>query len=286
MRRSGRPMFDALVRWLRFGLYTFWPLFLILIGFAVVVGTLGVLGIVDLSFFGQVSPLYVRGVVITLVATAVILPLSFILGFFVGWARISENTLAYSASTFFVEALRGTPQLVVLLVGFFVILPLFVGGINLTTFAFWAGAVALALHSAAYQAEIFRNGFQSVPSGQIEAAHALGLSAWQTMRTVIFPQAFRVSLPPLGNEFANVVKDSALLSFLGILGVLGLIRSFDLTGWARQIEQLAVITATLSEAIFNWVLVAMVYFVLIYVLTAATLALERRMQVPGLGEAA
>ncbi len=284
MRRSGRPMRDALVRWLRFIAISFWPLFLILIGVAVVVGMLGVLDIVDLSFFSRVSPLYARGVVITLAATAVILPLSFVVGFFVGWARISENTLAYSVSTFFVETLRGTPQLVVLFVAFFVILPIFVGGINITTFAFWAGAVALALHSAAYQAEIFRNGFQSVPSGQIEAAHALGLSGFHTMRAVIFPQAFRVSLPPLGNEFANVVKDTALLSAIGMLTIFGF-ASFDLAGWARLIAQLTVLNATLSEAIFNWILVAIVYFVLIYVLTTLMLALEKRVQVPGLAEA-
>jgi polar amino acid transport system permease protein len=276
-----------MARGVRSFLYTFWPLFVILVGVAVVVGTIGVLGILDLAFFGLVSPLYVRGLVLTLIATAVMLPLSFVVGFFVGWARISESTLAYSAATFFVEVLRGTPQLVVLLVAFFVILPIFVSGIGLITFAFWVGVVALALHSAAYQAEIFRNGFQSVPSGQIEAAHALGLSGWQTMRTVIFPQAFRVSLPPLGNEFANVVKDSALLSFLGELVVFaGVFSSFDFTGWGRQIQTLALLFATLNESIFSWVVIAIGYFVLIYVLTAAMLALERRMQVPGLGEAA
>lgn len=274
----------VLYRGARFLLYALWPLFVVLIGIAIVVWLLGFLGILDLAFFARVAPLYVRGVTIALVATAVILPLSFVVGFAVGWARISDNSLAHAASTFFVEALRGTPQLVVLLVGFFVILPIFVGGINLTTFAFWAGSVALAMHSAAYQAEIFRNGFQSVPSGQIEAAHALGLGPWQTMRAVIFPQAFRVSLPPLGNEFANVVKDSSLLSLLGILTIFGF-RSFDLAGWGRQIAQLTLLNATLTEAVFNWVLIAIVYFVIIYVLTALMLALERRMQVPGLEEA-
>lgn len=289
MQRLGRRILDALSRWIRLIVLAFWPLFAVLIGIAVVVWILGALGIVDLAFFSRVSPLYARGTIIMLAATAVMLPLAFVFGFFIGWARIAENPLAYSASTFFVELFRGTPQLVVLLVGFFVFLPLFVGGINLITFAFWAGAVALAMHSAAYQAEIFRNGFQSVPSGQIEAAHALGLSSWQTMRSVIFPQAFRVSLPPLGNEFANIVKDSAIISFLGLLVIFipGLVdfRSFDLTGWGRQIQQLAVLNATLNEAIFNWILVAIIYFVVIYVLTAAMLALERRMQVPGLEEA-
>ncbi len=284
MGRLGPRVLAALSQGTRFILYTFWPLFLVLIGISIVVATLGTLGTVDLAFFGRISPLYARGAIITLAATAVILPISFVVGFLVGWARISESPLVYSASTFFVEVLRGTPQLVVVLVGFFVTLPLIAGGRNVTSLAFWAGSIALALHSAAYQAEIFRNGFQSVPSGQIEAAHALGLDSWQTMRNVIFPQAFRVSLPPLGNEFANVVKDSALLSFLGLLIIFGF-SSFDLTGWGRQIATLAVLNATVSEAIFNWILIAIVYFVLIYILTAAMLALERRMQVPGLEEA-
>ncbi|MFQ6012575.1 MAG: amino acid ABC transporter permease [Thermoplasmata archaeon] len=274
MRQLGRRMLDALSRWLRLAAYAFWPLFLILLAVVSLVGILSVLGIVDLAFIRRVSPLLVRGTTITLAATAVILPLSFVLGFFVGWGRIAENPMAYWVSTFFVEVFRGTPQLVVLMVGFFVFLPLFAGGIDLTSFAFWAGTIALAMHSAAYQAEIFRNGFQSVPSGQIEAAHALGLSSWQTMRSVIFPQAFRVSLPPLGNEFANIVKDSSLISLLGVL---------DLTGWGKQFQ--AIPPFLVTKDIFNWIVIAIIYFVLIYVLTAAMLAMERRMRVPGLEEA-
>lgn len=284
MERAGRRTLGAVSRGARFTLRTFWPLFLIVVGIAIVIAILGATGTIDLAFFGRVSRLYTNGVIITLVATAVILPISFVMGFFVGWGRISENALAYSASTFFVEVLRGTPQLVVLMVGFFVLLPIFVGGINLTTFAFWAGTVGLGMHSAAYQAEIFRNGFQSVPSGQIEAAHALGLSGWQTMRTVIFPQALRVSLPPLGNEFANGVKDSAIISFLGFLNIFGL-EGFELAGWGRQIAQIMLLQATVNEAIFNWILIAIIYFVIIYVLTGLMLALERRMRIPGLEEA-
>lgn len=248
--------------------------FIVLVATIVVVlWALGSIGVVDLAFIAQVSPLIVRGASITLAATAVILPISLVVGFFVGWGRLSRSHLAYWTSTFFVEAFRGTPQLVLVMFGFFVLLPLLGRGIETTSFAFWAGSVALALHSAAYQGEIFRNGFQSVPTGQIEAARALGLDSWQTMRTVIFPQAFRVSLPPLGNEFANIVKDSSIISFLGVL---------DLTGWGRQIAQL---TFNVNTAIFTWVIIAIIYFVLIYVLTAVMLSLERRMKVPGLEEA-
>lgn len=271
-RRVAQPFVRAFETFLRWAATTFWPLVLILVLIVSALVILGTLGVVDLPFLQTVSPLLARGTTVTLTAAAIILPLSFILGFFVGWARVAGNPLAYWISTLFVEVLRGTPQLVVIMVGFFVLLPLLPGGLDLTPLAFWAGAIALGLHSAAYQAEIFRNGFQSVPSGQIEAAHALGLDEWQTMRAVTFPQAFRVSLPPLGNEFANGVKDSSLIAALGVL---------DLLGWGRQISQL---TRSINTAIFIWVVIAIVYFALIYVLTAVMLAVEGRMRVPGMEE--
>lgn len=271
----------------------------VLAALAAVMVLLGSLGIIDLDFLIRIIdagwvvrvitlnpnpgpiPLYGQGLIITVAATAVMLPLSFTVGFLVGWGRISGNHLAYWTSTLFVEVLRGTPQLIVLMVGFFVILPLLVGPLELSGLTFLAGTTSLALHSAAYQAEIFRNGFQSVPSGQIEAAHALGLDSWQTMRGVIFPQAFRVSLPPLGNEFANIVKDSALISLIGLLTLINF-KSFDLTGWGKQIQQL---TFDVNTAVFNWVLVAVIYFILIYILTAIMLEVERSVQVPGMEEA-
>lgn len=274
MREPGHRIPNILVQSTHWVAHALWPLFLILVVIATVFGLLSYVGIIDLSFPLRVSPLMARGLTITLAATAVILPLSFVLGFFIGWGRIAGNHLGYWVSTFFVEALRGTPQLVVLMVGFFVLLPLFAGGIDLTSFAFWAGSVALALHSAAYQAEIFRNGFQSVPSSQIEAAHAIGLDSWQTMRSVIFPQAFRVSLPPLGNEFANIVKDTSLISLIGV---------FDLTGWGKQFQAMAPFIVT--KDVLDWIIIAIIYFVIIFILTAVMLTVERRMRVPGLEEA-
>lgn len=239
-----------------------------------VIWFLGFLGYLDLAFVIRVSPLILRGATITLAATAIILPLSLVLGFLAGWARISRNPLPYWISTFFVEVFRGTPQLVLVLVGFFVFLPLVApAGINLSSFAFWMGSVAIALHSAAYQAEIFRNGFQSVPTGQIEAAHALGLDSRQSMREVILPQAFRVSLPPLGNEFANGVKDSSIISFLGVL---------ELAGWGKQLQAM---TFNINTAIFSLIVIAIVYFFIIYVLSTIMISMERRLKVPGLEEA-
>lgn len=234
---------------------------------------LGSLGYVDLPFIGRVSPLIFNGALVTLAATGVMLPLSFGLGFLIGWGRISRNYPAYWVSTLFVEVFRGTPQLVLVIVAFFVVLPLVAPQMSINIlFAFWVGTLALALHSAAYQGEIFRNGFQSVPTGQIEAARSLGLDSTQTMSAVIFPQAVRVSLPPLGNEFANLVKDSAIISALGVL---------DLTGWGRQIQG---ITFDVNAALFSWVIIAIVYFFIIYILSAVMIGIERKLQVPGLEE--
>lgn len=253
--------------------------FLVLIvAFIGIIWILGTLGYVDLPFAVGKLPLFFRGAFITLAAVAVILPLALLVGFFVGWARISRSTPAYWISTVFVEVFRGTPQLVLVLVAFFVVLPLVSGaGASTKVLAFWVGSVALALHSAAYQGEIFRAGFQSVPTGQIEAAHALGLDSWHTMREIVLPQAFRVSLPPLGNEFANIVKDSSILAFLGELSFI--IVSYDLTAWGRQMSQLAF---NVNTAVFIWIIIAIFYFLIIYVLTAVMIAVERRLRVPGL----
>ncbi len=250
---------------------------------AAIVGTIfivGSLGYADLPFLIDIMPLLIRGGAITILATLVILPISLVVGFLVGWARISRNPLGYWTSTLFVEVFRGTPQLVLLLVTAFIVLPLAVRGGDVRVVAFWLGSLALAFHSAAYQAEIFRAGFQSVPTGQIEAAHALGLDSWGTMRTIVLPQAFRVSLPALGNEFANVVKDSAILVALGELCIIFLC-SFDVTGWGRQ---LAGIPFNVNTSIFLWIVIAAFYFVVIYILSAIMLAVERSLRVPGLEE--
>ncbi|MEE9237217.1 MAG: amino acid ABC transporter permease [Thermoplasmata archaeon] len=253
--------------------------FLVLIALILgVIWLLGSLGYLDLPFIITVFPLIFQGAAITLAATAFILPVALGVGFLVGWARFSRNPLAYWVTTLFVEIFRGTPQLVLVLAAFFIVLPLVApAGASPMVLAFWVGSFALALHSAAYQGEIFRAGFQSVPTGQIEAAHAVGLDSWQTMKEVILPQAFRVSLPTLGNEFANVVKDSSILGFLGVLCIV--LCSFDLAGWGRQIAQL---TFNVNTAVFSWIVIAIVYFIIIYVMSTIMLAVERRLRVPGL----
>ncbi len=148
-----------------------------------------------------------------------------LLGFLVALARLSRAPAARLAATAYVELLRGTPLLVQL---FIVYYGLQAVGIRFPDFPladrllgigfsdFMAGALTLALNSAAYVAEIFRAGIQAVDRGQSEASRSLGLGRGMTMRYVVFPQALRNILPALGNEFVVVIKESSIVSTIGV----------------------------------------------------------------------
>src|SRR5205823_13729640 len=143
-----------------------------------------------------------------------------------------------------------------------------------STLAVGLAAVAIALHSSAYQAEIFRAGLQSVPRGQIEAAQTLGLRPWQAMRHVVLPQTFRLSLPPLGNEFAVLIKDTSLLA--AIAGIELVAKSRDLLG---------ILPASGFPLVWIfavWTIVALSYFIITFAVTRGLRFLERRFHAPGL----
>lgn len=142
----------------------------------------------------------------------------------------------YNICTVYVSVMRGIPILVVLLVTGFIVVPALRDLINSTVVEgvrdladnpeipdlIWRGSsagtaiVALAITYGAYMSETVRAGIQSIPKGQFEAAYSVGMTYWQTMRSVVLPQAFRNVLPPLGNDFVAMIKDSSLLAFLGI----------------------------------------------------------------------
>jgi polar amino acid transport system permease protein len=136
--------------------------------------------------------------------------------------RLSHNPVAFGLSGFYTSFFRGTPLIVQLFLVYFA-LPQIGGNLNslslvnvLTLTAFQAGVLGLGLNYGAYMTEIFRAGIQSVGHGQAEAADALGMSYAQRMRRVVLPQALRVVVPPTGNEFIAMMKDTALVSFLGV----------------------------------------------------------------------
>ena len=145
-----------------------------------------------------------------------------------GGALHGLHPLAVGAE-FFVDTIRGIPMLVIIL---YIGLPLAGavkdatgGGIDLANFT--RGVIAIAIGYSAYMAEIFRSGIEAVPKGQVEAAQTLGLSRWQAARLVILPQALRIVLPPLGNEFIAMIKDTSLLSILSVRDVTQRMREFQ-----------------------------------------------------------
>jgi len=173
------------------------------------------------------------GVITTLWVTFVAFMLATLLGLLIAIMRTSGVKLLREVATFYVELIRGIPILVFLFYVAFVAAPAIVAGINwaltpvigagliepLTVRAFdfvWRAIVALTVCYSAFIAEIFRAGIEAVDRGQIEAARALGLSRWHTFRFIIFPQALRTILPPLGNDFVSMIKDTALVSALGV----------------------------------------------------------------------
>jgi polar amino acid transport system permease protein len=154
------------------------------------------------------------GILITFKVTIGAILLAIVFGLIAGLGRISSNRFINGTASLYVEVIRGIPLLVQLFyiyyaLGRFVKIP-----------DMFSAIIAMAFCYGAYMAEIFRAGIQSIPKGQMEAALSLGMSRRQAMRQVILPQAFKVVLPPIGNEFIALLKDSSLVSILAVSDLL------------------------------------------------------------------
>lgn len=148
---------------------------------------------------------------VTIEITAVSVAIGFLIGLFVGIARICQVKILRIIATIYADCIRGTPLLVQIFLIYFA-LPIVTGQ---RVEPFVAAVAACGINSGAYVSEIFRAGIQAIDVGQMEAGRSLGLSWWQTMYYVILPQAVRNILPPLGNEFIAMLKDSSLVSVIG-----------------------------------------------------------------------
>lgn len=191
-------------------------------------------------------------VIYTLIGEAI----GIVIGLFVALARISRFPLFRFPASFYVNLFRGTPLLVQLM---FIYYALPYVGINLPPPV--AGVIGLSLNSGAYVAEIFRAGILSIPKGQMEAARSLGMSYTQAMFYVIIPQALRLVIPPLTNEFVALLKDSSLL-------------------YVIQVPEIAYRMRSLASASFNatsYTLAALIYLSLTVPLTYLASYMERRL---------
>ncbi len=161
--------------------------------------------------------LFLRGIWVTIVLTICGYIGGIILGVLVGLGETSKRKLIYWPCKIYVDLFRGTPMLVQILIIDLALFPSIFG----QSFGFLvSGITALVLNSGAYNAEIIRAGIQSIDKGQMEAARSLGLTQGQAMRKIILPQAFRRMIPPLGNEFIALLKDSSLVTVIAASDIL------------------------------------------------------------------
>lgn len=201
--------------------------------------------------------LFVRdGIIVTVFITAASFIFILIVGMFGGLGRLSRIPLVHGVATLYVEIVRGIPLLVQLIWWYFafpVVLQQIGRWLNMAAIAnYQANAIFTAITGlvfcyGAYMSEIYRAGIQSIPKGQVEAARSLGMTYFQSMRHVILPQAIRVILPPVGNEFIALLKDSSLVSVVAVA---------DLTRRGREFM------AVHFNPIEVWTMVALLYLVM------------------------
>ena len=165
----------------------------------------------DFELIQRALPILLMGAGVTIEITAFSVAIGFFIGLFVGIARISQFKILRIIAAVYADCIRGTPLLVQIFLIYFA-LPMAIGQ---RVEPFITAVAACGINSGAYVSEIFRAGIQAIDVGQMEAGRSLGLTWWQTMRFIILPQAFKNILPPLGNEFIAMLKDSSLVSVIG-----------------------------------------------------------------------
>lgn len=228
------------------------------------------------QIYADVMATLVKGIGVTIAVTVIAYTSACVLGLLLALAGMSRFIALRQSARFYIEVVRGVPIMVLLLYIAFAAAPALVIAVN------WLGGwfgldpwktrdfpliaravIALTIAYSAFLAEVFRAGLLSVEAGQIEAAKALGLNGWQRFRHIIFPQAFRTILPPLGNDFIAMVKDSSLVSVLGV----------------SDITQLGKVTAAGNFRYFEtYNVVALVYLTMTIALSLVLRRLEKRLR--------
>ncbi|MFC4077420.1 amino acid ABC transporter permease [Salinithrix halophila] len=217
----------------------------------------------DWSVIVEYRNYFIQGVINTALLTTVAVLIGLLIGLSVGLMRLSRKRWIQWPAKVYVDIFRGTPLLLQILFIHFAVIPtIWEDGLHLVPpDALFSGFVALSLNAGAYISEIFRGGIQSIEKGQMEAARSLGMSHWQAMRLVILPQAFKRMLPPLGNEFIALLKDSSLVAIIAVN---------DLTYAAF---------ATAKNTWVRWtpyITAGILYFLLTYLLSRVVYLLEKR----------
>lgn len=197
------------------GLFTAWR-----VAFFGAVATVACLAIVRPDPYFRILRFVPDGVLVTFKVTVGAILLALVLGLFTGLGRLAKNQIINGIASLYVEVIRGIPLLVQIFYIYYAL------GRIVHIPDLYSAVIAMAICYGAYMGEIFRAGIQSIPRGQMEAARSLGMTHSQAMRHIIIPQAFKVVLPPIGNEFIALLKDSSLVSILAVSDLLRRGREF------------------------------------------------------------
>lgn len=263
-----------------------WPWWLIII---VLVGMIIFASILTSELYASIFVKVTQGIVVSVRVAVSAYALALVIGLFTALGRVSKNPILFNLTTLYVQIIRGIPVLVQIIYVAFVISPALVALLNTIGTAlipvlgpenFLASlslqdissemrvTLALAIAYGGFEAETFRAGIESIGRGQMEAARSLGMSYFQAMRHIILPQAFRRVLPPLGNDFISMIKDSSLVSILGV----------------RDMTQEARLYASASfRYLETYSVLAFDYLILTFSLSLAVKALENRLNKGGKG---
>lgn len=213
----------------------------------------------NIELIKSAIPLLISGACITVEITALSVFFGMLIGIIVALARLSGFRILRWLGNVYVDFIRGTPLLIQIFLVYFA-LPSIIGH---RVDAFFAAISACSINSGAYVAEVFRGGIQSIDVGQMEAGRSLGMTWWQTMRYIILPQAFKRIIPPLGNEFIAMLKDSSLVSVIGF----------------EELTRRGQLIIARTYASFEiWMAVAIMYLILTFTVARLTGLLERKFE--------
>lgn len=211
----------------------------------------------DFEIMQKALPLLLAGAGITIEVSALSVGFGLAIGVVVSLMRLCGIKPLRYLGNIYVDFIRGTPLLVQIFLVYFA-LPAIIGH---RVDAFFAAISACSINSGAYVAEIFRGGIQSIDKGQMEAGRSLGMTWWQTMRYIILPQAFKRIIPPLGNEFIAMLKDSSLVSVIGF----------------EELTRRGQLIIARTYASFEiWLSVAFIYLIMTFAVARLVAILERR----------
>ncbi len=217
--------------------------------------------------FREATPLMLEGLKYTVLVALISIAIGIVLGLLVCLMKMAKNPVAKAIANVYIWIIRGTPMLVQAYIVFFGI-PQLIQLMNpeFRLDSFTAGVITLSLNAGAYLAEVFRGGIMAVPKGQMEAARSLGLSQGKAMMKVVLPQAFKISIPAMVNQFIITVKDTSILSCIGL---------------AELVNKTKTYVGKTYQFFSSYLYVALFYLVIISILMIISNYIEKKLKYEG-----